>query len=871
MMEFTRLLQDSRHLNARIRAGSQDNFFLPQLQRGLEQIEELSSQLAAKLVKEGQGEARAALFLASKGYDATRTAAQLRKISDLAPSPVAMAAPAGAPLDADVETFLAGELDGLVVEMLSRAEGAAVEEVDGIIAERQRTAWQRTIGPIMERRRRKVVGEGGGGERMTTASSLYAPKMAAYARVVRAFNDARLRGASLCLPRAFEGALQSLEGHDPRGEMLLDCWRALQSILGSEEAENVFQASDLLSRSYRADAPEEGRAWRAQLVRGSRRFLETGYLRFVERTLAQYPRDALLGGKPSTAERVRAFCDIKLKRLPPAELASVEVVNGSAVWMVLFVLVRCGLLREALSMAQSMEYALARSEPLFVSFLRAFVEQQGTSEGGAGGSGSSSASSYASLVGQIRLEYSERLSTSPTILQDPYKMALLKVLGRCDLARKNVAKVITSSEDYLWLQLWLIQDPDLEGSDPAAAYTLTDLQRTITDLGPGHFDPKQGNPWLYFELLALVGLFERAIEYLHHNGQDIDGVHFAIALMQAGTLKISSTSSEGTFVNSKQGGSSSRVTAVNFGQLVCSYAQTLVKGDILDAVNYLLLLSLARPPSASPGQGGLYDELCQDSLRDLILQSGDYGSLLGDMRHDGTVIPGSLAQYSRLLGLQDSRSFMEVITSAAAAKCHREGRFREALQLYNLGNQYDRVMQVLCARLSRAFTAPYAALEFEEVRRTAESILRYYTSQPHISSALTPGTLHTCSSLVRLLNLRRLQEEANWAAALQLLLEVELLPLEADISAIGAAADRARGLPEAITMILPELALLAMTVLVRRAGELKAYIGIDSARAGQFERLSRMGRNLMTFVGMLKIRIPQDIFAQLTRMEIALH
>lgn len=861
-MEFTRLLQDSRHLNARIRAGSQDNFFLPQLQRGLEQIEELSSQLAAKLAgREGQGEARAALFLASKGYDATRTAAQLRKISDLASSPVAMAAPVGAPLDADVETFLAGELDGLVVEMFGRAEGAAVKEIGDVVAERQRTAWQRSMGPILER---QVGGEeraAATGRRMEASTApLCAPKMAAYARVVRAFNDARLRGTSLCLPRAFEGALQSLEGHDPRGEMLLDCWRALQSILGSEEADNVFQTSDL-SRAYRAEAPEEGRAWRAQLVRGSRKFLEAGYLRFVERTLAQYPRDALLGGKPSTAERVRAFCDIKLKRLPPAELASVEVVNGSAVWMVLFVLVRCGLLREALSMAQSMEYVLARSEPLFVSFLKAFVEQVTEGTGGA-------ASSYASLVGQIRLEYSERLSASPTILQDPYKMALLKILGRCDLARKNAAKVIASSEDYLWLQLWLIQDPALEGSDPAAAYTLADLQRIITDLGPGHFDPKQGNPWLYFELLALVGLFEKAIEYLHWNGQNVDGVHFAIALMQAGTLRIS-TSPESAFV--KQGGSSSsRVAAVNFGQLVCSHARTLVKGDILDAVNYLLLLSLARPPSTSPGQGP-YDALCQDSLRDLILQSGDYGSLLGDMRHDGTVIPGSLAQYSRLLGLQDSRSFMEVLTSAAAAKCHREGRFREALQLYNLGNQYDRVMQVLCARLSHAFTAPYAALEFEELRRTAESILRYYTSQPHISSALTPGTLHTCSSLVGLLNLRRLEEEANWAAALQLLLGVELLPLEADISAIAAAADRARSLPEALTMILPELALLAMTVLVRRAGELKTYIGIDSARAGQFEKLSRMGRNLMTFVGMLKIRIPQDIFAQLTRMEIALH
>ena len=61
MPDLGRLLQESRQLNARIRAGGHDSVFMPQLQRGLEQIEELSSQLAAKVARYGSGTAAGGL------------------------------------------------------------------------------------------------------------------------------------------------------------------------------------------------------------------------------------------------------------------------------------------------------------------------------------------------------------------------------------------------------------------------------------------------------------------------------------------------------------------------------------------------------------------------------------------------------------------------------------------------------------------------------------------------------------------------------------------------------------------------------------------------------------------------------------------
>lgn len=338
-------------------------------------------------------------------------------------------------------------------------------------------------------------------------------------------------------------------------------------------------------------------------------------------------------------------------------------------------------------------------------------------------------------------------------------------------------------------------------------------------------------------------------------GHFADAVHFAVAMSNAETLRIGKPN-DPLFI--RQGPIQ---VIINFGTLLTSYARQ--QEDVLDAINTILLLSL---PSKSP-----YTQLALDSIRDLVISSGDVASLLGDVSPEGSVRLGLLAQYSRLLDLPPGSTFLSTITAAAADKCDAEGRFRESLQLYNLANRYDRVLEVLNIRLSRAFIGPYLALEIEEVRRMAEAILTYYEGQVHIASSLSPAARSTCTLLITCLQLRRLYEEAQWPRALDTLNSLStLLPLQGDISALSAAADRVRDLSDSLTLLLPELLLMAMTIIVRRTEQLASFIGIDPGRAQQTDLLRRMARSLMTFVGMLRLRIPQEVYAQLTRMEISL-
>ncbi|KAG2174754.1 hypothetical protein INT43_005812 [Umbelopsis isabellina] len=67
---------------------------------------------------------------------------------------------------------------------------------------------------------------------------------------------------------------------------------------------------------------------------------------------------------------------------------------------------------------------------------------------------------------------------------DPYKMALFKILGRCELYKKNLPEVTPSIEDYLWLQLSLVREISNSMDPSTDAYTLNDLQQLLKKFEP---------------------------------------------------------------------------------------------------------------------------------------------------------------------------------------------------------------------------------------------------------------------------------------------------------------------------------------------------------------------------------------------------
>lgn len=122
----------------------------------------------------------------------------------------------------------------------------------------------------------------------------------------------------------------------------------------------------------------------------------------------------------------------------------------------------------------------------------------------------------------VRFHY-RRLIRNDT---DPFKRIVFAVMGCCDISDEH-SEVARTADDWLWLKLSLVR-VDYEKEDHIDYF---EFQRTIIEeYGESHYDAAK-QPHLYFQVLALTGQFEAAIEFLSRiERYKVHAVHMAIAL-----------------------------------------------------------------------------------------------------------------------------------------------------------------------------------------------------------------------------------------------------------------------------------------------------------------------------------------------------
>lgn len=109
---------------------------------------------------------------------------------------------------------------------------------------------------------------------------------------------------------------------------------------------------------------------------------------------------------------------------------------------------------------------------------------------------------------------------------DPFKRIVWSVLGCCDISDEH-SEVARTADDYLWLKLSLVRVD--YNKDDCIKYS--ELQQIILEeYGETHYDAFN-QPHLYFQVLALTGQFEAAIEFLARVERfKVHAVHMAVAL-----------------------------------------------------------------------------------------------------------------------------------------------------------------------------------------------------------------------------------------------------------------------------------------------------------------------------------------------------
>ena len=506
-------------------------------------------------------------------------------------------------------------------------------------------------------------------------STAYHTKQVRFAEVVTQLNNTRSLRASgqqtppIDIVMQFAGVLTSL-GIDGRTRQIYDGFRLVSSIV-SRALRQQQNPERSLVESYITAGPESRltRTLEGRLIQGARAFLETQFYSLVEAEIGRHPQEAQLGGVPSVLQKIRAYLNVRFYRNGRWTNDNLELVNNVPVWALLFYLIRSGHAQDAADYVALHESSFAKVEPYLPSYIKAYVADE-------------SRSLPRQLRDRLHAEYNQRIRYASDTL-DPYKLAIYKILGRCELSKRSLPTILPLAEDYMWLQLVLIRQKPAEDLSDVETYSLQDLQRTIIQFGPRHFNPRGSNPGVYFLMLLLSCQFERAIHYLYIY-LPIEATHFAIALAYYGLLRIFSEAepAETDLLIVERVSAVTEIGNLNFARLIGQYAKQITKLSSITAAEYLYLISLnADLPKPT---GVEQRDLCHNAINDLILQSRDFPRLLGDIKTNGTRESGAIEHRINLLHLPNEGEYLTRITERAAKQADSMGRISDAVLLYHL-------------------------------------------------------------------------------------------------------------------------------------------------------------------------------------------
>ena len=217
----------------------------------------------------------------------------------------------------------------------------------------------------------------------------------------------------------------------------------------------------------------------------------------VDKAISDNAQVARVGGVPSVYNKFRGFINVKMvqnKDKPDWDPRCFQLINEVPCWAMVFYLIRAGLLTDADSYVQQHLAQFQKLDRGFASYLHAYVSHEDRRLS-------------RPLHDRINGEYNNRIRHMEDC-KDPFKPAVYKIIGRCELAKRSLPNIMPTAEDWMWLQLVLAREIDRTSEPAHEVFTLHDLQKSVSQFGAKHFMAKGSNFGLYFQMLLMCGLFE---------------------------------------------------------------------------------------------------------------------------------------------------------------------------------------------------------------------------------------------------------------------------------------------------------------------------------------------------------------------------
>ncbi|KAL2890934.1 Nucleoporin NIC96 [Ceratocystis lukuohia] len=687
------------------------------------------------------------------------------------------------------------------------------------------------------------------------------------------------------------GSLQT-KSVEPHANHVAEAYRAMVDVVGEDaEAESWLNGATATERQFakmylneNSNSPE-AIEMRKRILAGANCFLERQFLREIENLIAKHPHEANLGGRPDIVSKIRAYIRLRSARkdLVP-DNTELQQVQGEYVWAIVFYLLRSGHVIEAAKYVNDNLGHFRGIDRMFSTYLNGYASSEDRRL-------------KRQLQERCVSEYTQRARNAPEHSIDPFRMACYKIIGRCELGNRSLDGLNTDVHDWVWLQFNLAREVERSTELASETFGLAEVQASIRDIGSKHF-PKtpsdeaasNGSFGMFFYLQILCGLYEDAIAYLYSFAY-VDAVHFAIALSFYGLLRPSDPL---TADNELRSTNTRGLPLINFGRMVGYYTRDFRAANVEAAVDYLTLLGLNIDLAGEAGRR--HASMCHEALRELVLETREFSSLIGDIHPDGRRMQGMIEVRGNLIGLTDEDDFITAVTLQAAAYADESGRITDSVLLYHLAGEYDTVVAIVARALSEAVAldigenpvslAPVKArmagdaqsgdhgasmslASIDEPVELARAMMGMYERDAMFHRHIQETNLSACQLLLEMSEIKTLVEHSQWAESLDRIRGLDLLPLEArgDPSKIRHFATKFAALPQTVAANVPGLITWAVMCCTRQRDMLLhgEFSGNEGTRLMVVEQLRSMTLDLTTYTSQLKYRFPPHLHEALAR------
>ncbi|KAG6840177.1 hypothetical protein C0991_008407 [Blastosporella zonata] len=816
-MDLSALLTSSKSLTSHLSRPD-----LPSVHLSLDQVEAQSRRLVSRQPGTSTDSDRANYLLAQAHVDASALSNSIANLNTSTTfSPLQ-------PLqDTDVAGYLRHAHEQNLISTIEEGRKETQEAFYRALEDRSQRDWEAKKKRVFE----ELGGRGGDNRAMSelkksthgksslmqstavtpTLSLQMQNKMMAYDRVITEFNTARLSGTSYTIVHSLLSA-STLVDPDSRYTRMTQIFHVLAKITSEPPALPPIEHASAhilnaplferkYARAYLGDASSrDASALRRQIAKGAREALEEQYWDVMERTIQARPTEARLGGDPSVANKVRAFLFLRYYHNGEWE-DRIELVAGQPLWARLFYLVRTGHVEEALAEALKYQDAIQHRESSFLTHFKTWIE-------------SPERKLPKSHRDHLQTVYNAHMLHSATA--DPFKLALYKLMGKLEPSRRSVQQVTTTTEDWIWFQLAMV-DEDEEGG-------LRALADVLLGYGERHFEANQQRG-VWASVLLMCGQFERAVAALwEHQETEVEAVHLAIGLAYHGLLRVPSRAETSDMTPLSL--SPASPPALSMSTLIWRYVRQFVKMDAREALQYVYCVPLA----ADQGEVGKeqLESAWEQVRRIIVLSNGGQGweELVGGYRPDGTRFSGVIEQGAVLLHLKDTKQFNEHILVRAAKHSEENDRTAEAIKLYNLAGDYSTVVACLAQALSNTIAKPSPEEKDRGLEKTAADIIKHYERTNRAAG-------RDREAVVRLLRVREAKEQIAGGrpeVAIDIMESTELIPLSGDVAKITRKAEEFKDLHEALQRNLQTYLPLTMEALAGVHQKVKSSIVADATR-----------------------------------------